>query len=136
MTLLEPPSPTSSDFHREDLDEILLVGSSHAISPPSDDLSVTSSRAPHLRERLYTITVETRLGRSIFKTWLQSKRDSDGTPYGHKPGQRSGKSRQPDDPRPPSDSSMGIDATNEGPSTMAVSALPWRAIGYGVSDIS
>ena len=118
LTLLEPPSPSSSDHSWDD--KIPPVGSSRVIPQSSDPPQVIST--PEARPQENVDAVESLQGRSIFKKWLQRKSDDDST--SHKPNQPFRKSHQPNERQSPSELPVRVDATYEGPSRMAVSALP------------
>ena len=130
LTVLESLSSASSDHQREH--EIPPVRPSPAILRPSDPPPVKST--PEARAQEDVDAVESLQGHSIFHKWLQRKSNKDHT--SHEPNQRFGESHLPDDRRPLPDSPVRVDATNEIPSSMAVSALPRKMIGYGVTNIS
>ena len=128
LTLLEPSSPDSSEHPLEDdiQAQVLPVGSSPAISRPSDAPPVTSTQEALAQENIDAM--ESPQGRSILKRWLQ-KMGNKSLPS-HKPDRRSGKSRDPADHRSPSRSPPRVDDRHERPSRMAaarptpVSPLP------------
>ena len=113
LTLLESLSLSSSSNPRED--EVLPVGSSHAISQSSNAQPMTSP--PEARAEENVDTVESSNRRSILKKWLQRKSEKSSAP--HKPDRLSGKSRKPADHPSPSHSPSRVDDRHEGPSTMA-----------------
>ena len=113
LTLLEPSSPDSSDHSLEDeiRAQVPPVGSSPAISRPSDAPPVTFTPEAPAQENIDT--VESPQGRSILKRWLQK--------MGNKNQGRSGKSREYVDRRSPSPSPPRVVNRPEGPSRMAAS---------------
>ena len=131
LTLPQPSTPTSSGHLRED--EILPASSSHHVSQ-SDFPPVTSPLEARAQE--HSDTVDPPRARSIFNKWLQRK--STRGPTVPKPGRLFGKSREPADPRSPSDPPARIEDRHEGPSRMAaaqptpVSSLLCSTIGCSV----